>query len=127
MPRPAGARNHDFDEKRQALLETLTDFALQASLSRPSLRQFAIAAHQSEPTLRHYFGDRQGLVIEIIEHIASRAEDVWRRVSKPSPDPAAAIQDYLGLAEKGMAHGNFTRAHAFGLIEGFADPVVGEV
>lgn len=72
MPRPAGARNHDFDEKRAALLDALTDFALSADLRRPSLRQFAQAMNASEPTLRHYFGDRQGLIIEILENIGRK-------------------------------------------------------
>ena len=82
MSRPAGARNHDFCEKRTALLDTLTDFALAAALTRPSLRQIAIAANQSEPTLRHYFGDRQGLVLEIIENIVDLVTNVDERNEK---------------------------------------------
>ncbi|MBK8198399.1 MAG: TetR/AcrR family transcriptional regulator [Acidobacteria bacterium] len=127
MSRPAGARNHDFDEKRSALLNTLTDYGLNAALTRPSLRQFAIAAGQSEPTLRHYFGDRQHLVIEIVEEIARRASAVWSEVAKPAAGPVPAVREYLAFAEKGMMNGASTRAHAFGLIEGFADPVVGRV
>lgn len=126
MPRPAGVRNHDFDEKRAALLNTLTDFALKAALDRPSLRQFAIAAHQSEPTLRHYFGDRQGLVIEIIGNLSERAKVTWDMAAMPASGPAAAVTDYLTFAEAGMKQGIFTRVHAFGLIEAFADDVVGK-
>ena len=44
MPRPAGVRNHDFEAKKTALLDTLSEFALNDDLRRPSLRQFAIAA-----------------------------------------------------------------------------------
>ena len=69
MPRPAGVRNHDFESKRTALLDTLTQFALEDNMQRPSLRQFAIAARASEPTLRHYFRDRQGLIIAILQYI----------------------------------------------------------
>ena len=77
MPRPAGVRNHNFEAKRTALLETLTEFALQDDLRRPSLRQFALAAGASEPTLRHYFRDRQGVVIAILVRIdyETRRED----------------------------------------------------
>lgn len=127
MARPAGARNQDFDEKRAALLDKLTEFALNASLTRPSLRQFAIAAGQSEPTLRHYFGDRQGLVIDIIHNISKRSQPIWEAVSAPSSDPGTALSEYIDFAEKGMREGRFTRAHAFGLIEGFADEAVGKV
>lgn len=126
MPRPAGVRNHDFDEKRASLLNALTEFALDADLRRPSLRQFAIAVNQSEPTLRHYFGDRQGLVIEIIENIRQHSLPIWDIVNMPADDPAQAVKDYLDLSEKGMQKGRFTRAHAFGLIEGLADELVGK-
>jgi AcrR family transcriptional regulator len=127
MPRPAGVRNHDFDEKRAALLGKLTDFALSAALTRPSLRQFAIAANQSEPTLRHYFGDRQGMVIEIISELAARAEPNWQALSQPSMSPAAAVEEFLNHADAATIQERFTRAHAFGMIEGMADGVVGRI
>jgi AcrR family transcriptional regulator len=126
MPRPAGARNHDFDLKRAALLDALTDFALSADLRRPSLRQFALAVHQSEPTLRHYFTDRQGLVIEILENIGRRATPLWAMVAMPAPDQATALEEYFRISEAGMRVGGFIRAHAFGLIEGLADEMAGK-
>jgi AcrR family transcriptional regulator len=126
MPRPAGARNHDFDLKRAALLDALTDFALSADLRRPSLRQFAIAVHQSEPTLRHYFTDRQGLVVEILENIGRRATPLWAMVAMPAADLATAMEEYFRISEAGMRVGGFIRAHAFGLIEGLADELAGK-
>lgn len=127
MPRPSGARNHDFDEKRANLLDTLTEFAVATALKRPSLRQFALAARQSEPTLRHYFGDRQGLVIEIIKNIGARARIIWASVAAPASDPPAALSKYLRMTEAGLSQHGYARTHAFGLIEGLADPVVGKV
>lgn len=126
MPRPAGARNHDFDEKRAALLDALTDFALSADLRRPSLRQFAQAMNASEPTLRHYFGDRQGLVIEILENIGRKGAPLWAVVALPSANPATAFEEYFRISEAGMRLGGFIRAHAFGLIEGLADEAIGQ-
>jgi AcrR family transcriptional regulator len=125
MPRPAGVRNHDFDEKRAALLGKLTDFALSAALTRPSLRQFAIAANQSEPTLRHYFGDRQGMVIEIIAELAIRGSTNRKAASEPCTSPAEAVRNFLSFATADVIQDRFTRGHAFGLIEGLADDVVG--
>lgn len=125
MPRPAGARNHDFEEKRAALLNTLTKYALTADLRRPSLRQFALAAQQSEPTLRHYFGDRQGLVIEILENMRQMALPLWISFASPSESTEEALDEYFRLVDEGLRHGQFARAHAFGLIEGLADEVVG--
>ncbi|MEM0984894.1 MAG: hypothetical protein AAGJ32_01485 [Pseudomonadota bacterium] len=124
MPRPAGVRNRDFDEKKRLLIETLTEFALTSDLRRPSLRQFAQAASASEPTLRHYFSDRQGLVIAILETIGRRGRLLWETVATGSASPADAIKEYYRISEAGMRHGGFIRAHAFGIIEGVADPDV---
>ena len=126
MPRPAGVRNHNFEAKRTALLDTLTEFALQDDLRRPSLRQFALAAGASEPTLRHYFRDRQGVVIAILGHIHTRALPLWDIIKTGADDTATAVAEYFRVTEAGLTHGGFARAHAFGLIEGMADEAVGQ-
>jgi len=126
MPRPAGVRNHDFEAKKTALLDTLSEFALNDDLRHPSLRQFAIAAKASEPTLRHYFKDRQGLVIAILQHIHARAIPLWQVIATGSPDTASAVAEYFRVTEAGLTHGGFARAHAFGIIEGMADEKVGQ-
>ena len=125
MPRPVGVRNKDFVEKRQALLGKLTDFALSSDLRRPSLRQFAISAGASEPTLRHYFGDRKGVVLAILEEIGTRGAPLWSTITTPASDPETAIVEYFRISEAGMRHGGFVRAHAFGIIEGVADEHAG--
>ena len=126
MPRPAGVRNRDFDQKREALIDTLTDFALSSDLRRPSLRQFAMAAGASEPTLRHYFSDRQGVVVAILENINRRGRSLWDLVATPSETPKNAVTEYYRVSEAGMRHGGFIRAHAFGIIEGVADPEIAQ-
>ena len=126
MPRPVGARNKDFLAKRQALLGKLTDFALSSDLRRPSLRQFAIAAGASEPTLRHYFNDRQGVVLAVLEEIGARGSLIWDTISTPASDQETAIIEYFRISEAGMRHGGFVRAHAFGIIEGVADDEAGQ-
>ena len=126
MARTSGARNHDFDEKRAALLDTLADFALSSDLHRPSLRQFAQAASIKEPTLRHYFTNRQGLVIAILETLGRRKAGFWAAAATPAPDPAAAMQEYFRTAHDGIREGQFMRAHAFGLVEGAACPKAGK-
>ncbi|MEM7459817.1 MAG: hypothetical protein AAF331_10170 [Pseudomonadota bacterium] len=126
MPRPAGVRNHDFEAKKAALLDTLSEFALNDDLRRPSLRQFAIAAQASEPTLRHHFKDPQGRVIAIQKHIHARAIPLWQVIATGSPDTATAVEEYFRVTEAGLTHGGFARAHAFGIIEGMADEKVGQ-
>lgn len=125
MPRPMGVRNHDFAEKREALLDCLCEFSLQAGLHRPSLRRFAKAADASEPTLRHYFSDRQGLVIAILECFGRRI-----RAARAGGEPAARLADLIERQLSGSLNGlrerSEIRAHAFGLVEGLSDPAVGE-
>jgi AcrR family transcriptional regulator len=125
MPRPAGARNHDFGEKRLALVDLLTDFALEADLRRPSFRQFAIAANASEPTLRHYFEDRQGVILAILENMGNRGKHIWSLIALPASSQVEAVEQYYRVADAGRRHDLFTRAHAFGLIEGIADEDAG--
>lgn len=125
MPRPAGVRNHDFEAKRKALLDTLTEYALNDDLRRPSLRQFAIAAGASEPTLRHYFSDRRGVVIAILEHINARTVPLWDIIATPAEKLETAVEEYYRVSQAGLWHAGFARAHAFGLIEGLADEQVG--
>ncbi|HPF21827.1 MAG TPA: hypothetical protein PK417_00005 [Hyphomonas sp.] len=125
MARTSGARNYDFDSKRAALLDVLTDFALNGDLHRPSLRQFALAASLSEPTLRHYFTDRQGLVIAILETLGQRSNVVWGELPGTPPSPAEALQVYFRASLEGLREGSFVRAHAFGLVEGAACPRAG--
>ena len=126
MARTPGARNHDFEDKRRALLNTLTDFALDADLRRPSLRQFAIAASTSEPTLRHYFTNRRGLILAILELLGERGRPLWEDLSRPAPNPTEALQEFFRVSLADMREGQFVRAHAFGLIEGMADPRAGQ-
>lgn len=125
MPRPAGVRNHDFAAKRQALIDRLCDFTLETDLHRPSLRRFAQAADASEPTLRHYFKDRQGLVLEILQRFGERLAAAGP-ASVAASRAASRINLQLAGSLSGLRERAGIRAHAFGLIEGLADPVVGE-
>tara|TARA_R110000787_G_scaffold8592_28_gene29201 strand:- start:7023 stop:7640 length:618 start_codon:yes stop_codon:yes gene_type:complete len=126
MPRPVGARNHDFEEKRTALVQALTRFAVTAELRRPSLRQFAIAVETSEPTLRHYFKDRRGVVVAILENMGKFGRSIRDGFAAPADSVESAIKNYYRVATPGPQFDLFTRAHAFGLIEGIADETAGK-
>ncbi|WP_374471126.1 TetR/AcrR family transcriptional regulator [Phenylobacterium sp.] len=67
MPRPKGARDSDYDQKRAALLERMTRRIMRREVARPSLRQLAEAAGVTVPTLRHYFGGRAEVMTAILE------------------------------------------------------------
>lgn len=125
MPRPLGSRNPDYDQKKERLTQILTDHVLGTDLTRQSFRQFAVAAEVSEPTLRHYFGDREGVAAEILRALAERARPLWAAVAEPAESAAQAVDAYVVISKIGVAHGAFARAHAFGLLEGVADPRLG--
>jgi len=125
MPRQAGSRNKDFDEKRKELVRALTEHALTADIRRPSLREFAQSCGVSEPTLRHYFIDRRGTVLAILDEIARRGKVIWDVLSTPSPTGEEALETYFTISNMGIRDGGFIRAHAFGIIEGLADPDIG--
>jgi len=126
MARPEGVRNHDFEQKRNALVEALTRFAVTAELRRPSLRQFAKAVDTSEPTLRHYFKDRKGVVVAILAHMGKIGRSIRDGIAAPSDSISSAVKDYYLIATPGPQFELYMRAHAFGLIEGIADGTAGK-
>ncbi|MGB3135604.1 MAG: TetR/AcrR family transcriptional regulator [Nodosilinea sp.] len=58
MPRVSGSQNHDFDQKRQELLQNIRD-RLFSDAPPSSYRGLAEAAGVTISTLRHYFGNRE--------------------------------------------------------------------
>ncbi|MFT5775222.1 MAG: AcrR family transcriptional regulator [Hyphomonas sp.] len=126
MARPAGVRNHDFEQKRNALVEGLSQFAVTAELRRTSLRQFAKAVDVSEPTLRHYFKDRRGVVVAILEYMGTFGRSVRGDFAAPSDSITNAVKDYYKVATPGPQFEMYTRAHAVGLIEGIAEDTAGK-
>lgn len=60
MSRTAGARNRDYDARRDALAVAMIPRLLAPDGPRVSARELAAAAGVSVPTLRHYFGGRGG-------------------------------------------------------------------
>lgn len=126
MPRPLGRRNPDYEEKRDRLIQDLTDYVLRSELTRPSFRQMAMAGAVAEPTLRHYFGDRESVACEILRVLQERAAPLVAAVAESGAESLdEAVGRYMQLSRAGVAHGAFARAHAFGLVEGVADREVG--
>jgi len=126
MARTPGARNYNFDAKRSALLDSVISFTLSGEISRPSLRQLAIAAETSEPTLRHYFTDRKGVVIAMMAELGERAQPVWQKLEEPADSIEEAVTACFRHALTRMGDDTFVRMHAFGMVEGMAEPEVGQ-
>ena len=114
----------DHTNRKSELLRLLAATAVADRSGPVSLRQFAIRAGVSEPTLRHHFGDRQAVVIAIIEHFARQARDFLAASAAPQADLDAAVHGYLNLALQGVENPVFIQAHSFALVEAIHDPVV---
>lgn len=112
--------------RRRELLDALAGAALEIGSRPVSLRQFAIQAGVSEPTLRHYFNDRQGVVVAIMEHLADGARDWLERAAAPGGPLEDSLTGFAAFTLAGLENDLFVRAHSFALVEAIHDPVAAE-
>ncbi|WP_300378025.1 hypothetical protein [Henriciella sp.] len=126
MARPAGVRNQDFEVKRRVLLQKLTDYALQDGVELPSFRQLAIAAETSEPTLRHYFSNRSGVVVAIMEYLHDISGYMRDGLSKPDNSIREGLESYHEKLMDFMRNSRLIVAHAFGIRESMSDAAARE-
>lgn len=128
LARTKGARNADYDAKRQELLERLLPRFVDRDQGRPSFRQFAAAAGVTMPTLRHYFGDRSDVVEAVLEEHLRRDDGRLEALSQPNGDFEASIHAFaLGLLLGLQAQGGRVRLgdlYSASLSEGLADPEI---
>ena len=122
MARPAGVRNQDFEEKRLALIGKMTSYVLKPDIENPSFRQLAIAAEVSEPTLRHYFTDRSGVIVAIIEHLHTLSESMRESTREAAADIPEALERYHEVVGGFRRNTLFIRAQAFMIRESMSDP-----
>lgn len=128
MPRPAGSRNADHDDKRIALVDAVVPVILGAGPERPSMRELARAAGVRPNTLRHYFGDRDGVVRAAFERIATLGGDrqAWARSLAALP-PREGLRAMLHAVVEGWQRGALGGMHAAGLAEGMGHPAIGRI
>lgn len=126
MSRPVGKRNHDFNEKRAALVNTITDFVLSEGVDSPSFRQIAIAADTSEPTLRHYFGDRSGVLVAVFKHIRDLSIPLKELTSQPAETFDDSVETYIDLVAGYRKNTRYIRGHGFGIRESMNDEAARE-
>ena len=124
MARPSGRRNEDYEEKRSALIDRLTRFVLDEGVNLPSLRQLAIAADTSQPTLNHYFGNRTGIIIAIIERMARMSAPLRDQMKRPAGTLEESLADYARLAGRLSSRKSYMNAHIFAIREGMNNPEV---
>lgn len=127
MARPLGVRNADFDEKKYALIESMTEYVITQHPNLPSMRQLAIATNSSPPTMAHYFGDRTGAIIAIIEQMGFMSAPIRERMRVPAESLEQAIEDFCGVARKLARDQQYVNSIAFAAKEATIDPEINRV
>lgn len=128
MPRPKGARDADYEEKRRALLLRMTARLMRREVARPSLRQLAESAGVTVPTLRHYFGSRAEVVEAILQEYRRQGEQRLQVVAQPPGPFAESMREFVRSLILGMSRAREVRlgdVFAVSLAEGLLDPAIG--
>ena len=127
MPRPKGARDADYDNRRSQLLRSMTHHMVRRESPRPSLRELAAAAGVSVPTLRHYFGARPQVIDAIFEECLKLGRATMDEQSRSDRPFADSILDFSRTLVGALAAGRESRLGDFlavSLGEGLIDPGV---
>jgi AcrR family transcriptional regulator len=123
MARTAGARNTQYDDRRNALIIKARERLELQSGSAPSFRELALAAGVSVATLRHYFGSRDDLIRSVFAYYLLGAERHLARASQTeSGDLAAELTFVMQRIVIGWTRGNVGALHRIGLSEGLRNP-----
>lgn len=83
MSRTRGAKNADYEDRRLSLARKVRTALMQEAGVRTSLRQLASSADTSVATLKHYFGDRDGVLVAVMESLRIDGAPHIARASTP--------------------------------------------
>jgi AcrR family transcriptional regulator len=126
MARTAGARNTDFELRRNALIEKARSRLGEAGTPPASYRALAAAAGVSVSTLRHYFPNREALVAAVLAWARQGGERHLQRARSPlEGDLRASLHEFLQNIANGWTRGMVGSIHRIGLAEGLRDPAAG--
>lgn len=119
MSRTPGARNLDYSDRRNALIQK-AKFRLSArDTEPPSFRELAAAAGVSVTTMRHYFRSREEVVTAVFDAAQGAAAPHLDRGRTPSSiDLAESLGTFLMGVVRGWVDGNVGALHRIGLAEG---------
>jgi AcrR family transcriptional regulator len=118
MGRTRGARGADFAAKRNAMLDRIGAYLADALPSRPSFREIAARAGVSVPTLRHYLGNREDLLVALMERQAAMGEPYVAAAGVASGDLDASIRALVSQVVDGLFRYGVADIHAVGVAEG---------
>ena len=122
MARLAGARNADYDARRQSLIDRARRRLAARDSGQPSFRQLALAAGVSVTTMRHYFDSRESVAAALFEHSRAGAAPHLANARCPdSPDLCDSLRVFLARVARGWTQGGVDSLHRIGRAEGLRD------
>ena len=84
MARTKGSRNAGYDERRLALARKVRTALMKDDGLRTSMRSLAEVAGTSVATLKHYFDDREGVMVAVMESMRIDGAPHMARASLPA-------------------------------------------
>jgi AcrR family transcriptional regulator len=83
------------DDRRNALIDQLADYVLEAGLPASSLRSLAKAGGVSDRMLLYYFKDKAEITTAVLARIAERLVSYLNARTSPTPLPLAELRRQL--------------------------------
>lgn len=126
MARLTGARNSDYDARRNDLIVKVRDRLAVQDGHPPSFRELALAAAVSVATLRHYFGTREQLVRAVFAASRGTGErHLARARASECEGLEPSLRLFLDRVVQGWTVGQVGVLHRIGLSEGLRSPGTG--
>ncbi|MDC3962266.1 TetR/AcrR family transcriptional regulator [Polyangium jinanense] len=100
MPAPS----HATEATRRAILDAAAELLAEAGAERLSIREVCARAGVTAPTVYHHFGDKDGLVLQVLEDSFTAFVQTVDALDKPRDPIEALARAWDGYVAYGVAH-----------------------
>ncbi|MDI1448609.1 TetR/AcrR family transcriptional regulator [Polyangium sp. 6x1] len=100
MPAPS----HATEATRRAILDAAAELLAEAGAERLSIREVCARAGVTAPTVYHHFGDKDGLVLKVLEDSFTAFVQTVDALDKPQDPIEALARAWDGYVAYGVAH-----------------------
>jgi len=95
---------HDTEAPRRAILDAAAELFAEGGEERLSIREVCARAGVTAPTVYHHFGDKDGLVLKVIEDSFTAFVQTVGALDKPQDPIEALVWAWDGYVAYGAAH-----------------------